>query len=150
MKKRIFSIYLMTFLIIIIILAFITIITYLSITYTSQNILFSDDLVVNVIDGDTFELYNGETVRLICVQTPEINQEGYEEAKAFLSSLILNKEVRLESDVEDRDQYNRLLRYVYITQDNEELFVNREIVQNNLGALFPYGNSTKRCNEIAS
>ena len=53
------------------------------------------NLVSRVIDGDTFELCSGETARLLCVDTPEKGEEGYEEAKVFLEDLILYKEVRL-------------------------------------------------------
>lgn len=101
-------------------------------------------LVTSVIDGDTFEIETGEKIRLICVDTPEINETGYEKAKIFLNSLSLNKKVRLEKDISDKDSYGRLLRYVYI----DETFVNKEIVQTNLGVLFPFGNDTKKCDEI--
>ena len=102
-------------------------------------------LVTSVIDGDTFEIETGEKVRLICINTPEFNETGYEEAKLFLSELVLNKKVRLEKDISDKDSYGRLLRYVYLN----DVFVNKEIVQKNLGVIFPYGNDTKRCDEIA-
>jgi len=105
-------------------------------------------LVVNVTDGDTFEIATGEQVRLICVDAPERGEEGYKEAKNFLSNLILGEEVRLEQDTEDKDSYGRLLRYVYINISEDELFINKEIVQGGYGSLFPYGNDTERCDEI--
>jgi len=114
----------------------------------------SQIIASRIIDGDTFESSSGETVRLICVDTPEQNKKGYEEAKQFLSNLILNKQVRLEKDVSDKDEYGRLLRYVYfnfsIPSYEKEIFINKEIVKQSYGVLFPYGNDTKRCNEIAS
>ena len=106
----------------------------------------NDNTVTEIIDGDTFVIGNGETVRLICVDTPEQGESGYEEAKDFLSFLVLGREVRLEKDVSERDQYGRLLRYVYI--GTTEIFVNKEIVQQGYGKVFPYGNDTKRCGEI--
>ena len=119
--------------------------------YSSQNNNEINNLtVVRVIDGDTFVLYSGETIRLLCVNTPEEGKEGYEDAKLFLESLILNKEARLESDLEDKDKYNRSLRYVYVNNSNQEIFINKEIVKYGLGTLFPYGNSTKLCDEIAN
>lgn len=105
-----------------------------------------DNLVVRVIDGDTFELYNGEIVRLICIDSPEKGKEGYDEAKNYLSFLILNKEVRLEKDVNDKDIYGRLLRYVYV----DDIFVNKEMVEKNYAKIFRFGNDTMLCDEIES
>lgn len=136
---------------------------------------FSQIIVSRIIDGDTFEISSGETVRLICVDTPEKNKKGYEEAKQFLSDLILNKQVRLEKDNSETDSYGRLLRYAYVnitsdscsfeppkqnelsdqtcvgsTTNTKEVFVNREIVKKGYGVIFSYGNDTKKCSEIAS
>ena len=41
--------------------------------------------VTRVIDGDTIELSNGETVRFVCINTPEKGQPGFQEAKEFLT-----------------------------------------------------------------
>ncbi|MDD5699851.1 MAG: thermonuclease family protein [Candidatus Nanoarchaeia archaeon] len=95
---------------------------------------------INVIDGDTFELYDGseiQTIRLLCVDTPEKNQEGYEEAKLFLQSRILGKQVILQSSITEKDNYNRLLRYVYVNDSENQnlLFVNKLILDNNYGEL---------------
>ena len=76
-----------------------------------------------IIDGDTFRLSNGETVRLIGIDAPELSQPGGEESREYLAHLILNKGVTLEKGYEDRDKYSRLLRFVYIgnTCVNEEM-----------------------------
>ena len=76
-----------------------------------------------VIDGDTFRLSTGETVRLIGIDAPELSQPGGEMSREYLTQLILNKGVTLEKGQEDRDKYNRLLRFVYIgnTCINEEM-----------------------------
>jgi len=105
-------------------------------------------LVVDVIDGDTFEIATGDQVRLICVDSPEKGEEGYKESRDFLLELIFEKEVRLEQDIEDQDTYGRLLRYVYLNTSDGELFINKEIVQQGYGEVFPYGNSTSKCGEI--
>ena len=68
--------------------------------------------VSRIVDGDTIELGNGETVRLVGIDTPEVGECGFEEASANLSSLILGEMVRLGESDEDRDSYGRLLRYV--------------------------------------
>ena len=42
----------------------------------------ADKINLKVIDGDTFE-FNGEIIRLRCVNTPEKGKEGYNDAKEF-------------------------------------------------------------------
>jgi endonuclease YncB( thermonuclease family) len=77
----------------------------------------------SIIDGDTFKLSNGETVRLIGIDAPELSQPGGEESRQYLAHLILDKGITLKKGYEDRDKYNRLLRYVYSgnTCINEEM-----------------------------
>lgn len=99
--------------------------------FNDANFSLPDNYVIKVIDGDTFQINTGETIRLLCVDTPEKSQEGYEEAKSFLESMILGREVTLNSSVTDKDIYNRLLRYVYV----DEVFVNRMILDENYGEL---------------
>ncbi len=106
--------------------------------------------VERVIDGDTFVLNTGEKVRLICIDAPELGKKGGEEAKEFLKRLIEGKEVVLEKDISERDAYGRLLRYVYVMEGNETIFVNKELVKRGQAEIFRYGNDTKRCDEIAS
>ncbi len=110
----------------------------------------TDIIVIEVIDGDTFRMSDNETVRLLCIDTPEKGENGYEEAKEALTQLVLMKKVRLEGDVSERDDYGRLLRYVYVSfgADDEEIFVNREMVRSGNARVFRYGNDTKRCDEI--
>jgi micrococcal nuclease len=110
----------------------------------------SDNYVVRVIDGDTFEIYSGEKVRLICVDTPERGEDGFEEATRFLEELVLNKEVRLEKDVSERDKYDRLLRYVFVSASGKEVFVNKEIVKVGYGEIMRVEPDTKLCDEIES
>lgn len=72
--------------------------------------------VTRIIDGDTFETEKGEKVRLIGINAPEISDFFGQEARRYLSNLIQDKTVSLQSDiiVGDRDRYQRLLRYVIL------------------------------------
>lgn len=72
--------------------------------------------VTRILDGDTFETETGEKVRLIGINAPEISDIFGEEAKAHLSQLIEGQSVVLLPDhiSNDRDRYNRLLRYVVL------------------------------------
>lgn len=80
--------------------------------------------VVRVVDGDTIVVdLNGtqEKVRLIGIDTPESvhpdasrNVEYGSVASAFTKSQLEGQSVTLEMDVQERDQYGRILAYVYI------------------------------------
>ena len=102
--------------------------------------------VVRAVDGDTLKLANGERVRLIGVDTPEMheNPKLYRDATRsgqdvqtilsmgrvaydFTRKLVEGREVRLEFDVQQRDRYGRLLAYVYL---NDGTFLNEEIIKN--------------------
>lgn len=82
-------------------------------------------LVTRVIDGDTIEIEGGQRVRYIGIDTPEKDDYFFAEATAKNSELVLGKEIRMEKDVSETDQYGRLLRYVYV----DDLFVNAELVR---------------------
>ena len=71
-------------------------------------------IVVDVIDGDTLDLDNGERVRLAGIDAPERGDCGADAATATLTALALGNAVVLEPSDEDRDQYGRLLRYVVV------------------------------------
>ncbi|MFH1837363.1 MAG: thermonuclease family protein [Candidatus Omnitrophota bacterium] len=106
-------------------------------------------VVKKVIDGDTIELWNGERVRYIGVDTPETNKikngiwifdpEPYSvEAKAFNKDLVEGKEVSLEFDTEKLDKYGRLLAYV---KTHDGLMVNEELLRSGLArTLFIFPN----------
>ncbi|MFC6286802.1 thermonuclease family protein [Nocardioides sp. GCM10027113] len=69
-------------------------------------------VVVRVVDGDTVELGNGETVRIVGIDTPEVGECGFDRASQRMAALVLGKQVRLTRSDEDRDHYGRLLRYI--------------------------------------
>lgn len=80
---------------------------------TSENRVF----VTKIIDGDTI-LAEGEHIRLLGIDADEKGYDCYKEAKMRLENLILNKEVFLEKDITEKDQYGRLLRYVIFNGEN--------------------------------
>ena len=73
--------------------------------------------VSKVIDGDTV-IINGESVRLLGIDSDERGYPCYNAAKKRIEELVLNKEVVLEKDNEDKDQYQRYLRYLFLDGGN--------------------------------
>ena len=88
--------------------------------------------VVRVIDGDTITVTidgQEETVRYIGIDTPEPYRDGEpacysKEATSRNTELVAGTQVQLVPDIEDRDTYDRLLRYVYVNDS----FVNEQLV----------------------
>ena len=68
--------------------------------------------VADVHDGDTFTLENGDRVRLLGADAPELTRCGAEEARKKLSNLVLRKTVRITE--EKRDTYGRRMGLVYV------------------------------------
>lgn len=71
-------------------------------------------IVVEVVDGDTFQLSSGKRVRLMGVDAPEYDRCGGKEARELLSELILNKQVMVEE--ETQETFGRSLALVYTTK----------------------------------
>ena len=86
-----------------------------------------------VVDGDTVVLQDGQKVRYIGINAPELASDDHEAepygeaSKKFNVRLVDRKKLRLEFDKERRDQYKRLLAYVFL---EDGTFVNAEILSN--------------------
>jgi len=78
-------------------------------------------LVTKVIDGDTFLIEGGYSVRILGIDADERGYPCYQAAKNKLEELILNKEVRLEKGKRDKDQWCRYLRYVFLSSSGENI-----------------------------
>ena len=90
--------------------------------------------VVRIVDGDTIHVKLGdrvEKVRYIGMNTPEVHhptkgeESGGREASEANRRLVAGKRVRLETDVQARDRYGRLLAYVWVG----DVMVNAELVR---------------------
>ena len=85
---------------------------------------FGQDVkVIRVIDGDTFEIENGDKVRMIGIDAPELKDNEGLESKNHLKLLIENKYVSLIKDEKNnnKDFFGRLLRYVYLEDSDVNL-----------------------------
>ena len=99
--------------------------------------------VKQVIDGDTIALENGQAVRYLGIDTPEIRKregekwvyapEAYaQEAKEFNRKLVEGKTVRLEFDVQKKDKYDRWLAYCFV----DDVFVNAKMLEEGYALLY--------------
>lgn len=76
--------------------------------------------VTKVLDGDTIVLKNGERVRLLGINAPEIEsrhrdgEAGGMVAKEWLQKKLQGRNVYLEYDQEKQDHYERLLAHLYL------------------------------------
>ena len=114
-------------------------------------ILLEQAYVKRVVDGDTIiATIDGQDyrVRMIGMDTPESTTqiEPYgKEASDYTKSRLTGKTVYLEKDVRDTDQYDRLLRYIWLEKPSkiteieirEKLF-NAELLLEGYAQLFTY------------
>ena len=88
-----------------------------NIPYQTNLVLYR---VAKVYDGDTIVLENGQRVRLLGINTPEIesryrgSEPGGIDAKLWLQKKLQNKKIHLQFDQEKYDQYERLLAHLFL------------------------------------
>jgi len=104
---------------------------------------YEEALVTRVIDGDTVELLDGQRVRYLCIDTPELGEDYYDEASRRNRELVEGKIVELWTGLEDRDVYGRLLRFVFV----DGTFVNAELVAEGLATAYIF-NSDERYSQL--
>lgn len=103
--------------------------------------------VLSVTDGDTLRVLiegRNEPLRLIGINAPEADECLAAAAATRLGELMVGGPIRLESDVSERDQYGRLLRYVFVG----ELFVNEALVREGLALAHRYAPDIARAPEL--
>ena len=107
--------------------------------------------VVEVVDGDTVELENGDRVRYLNVDTPETKKPGTSvkcygpEASEFNKKSVEGKTVYLTADKSPTDRYDRLLRFVFTSlKDTNDVTksVNAKLVQQGYAKVVVYRPNT--------
>ena len=103
--------------------------------------------VVRVVDGDTIVVaYGGQEykVRYIGMDTPETSDPNSPvqwmapQATAANAALVEGKTVFLEKDVSEVDRFDRLLRYVWLTDGTAWTLVNLELVRQGVASAKSY------------
>lgn len=92
----------------------------------------SQTRIIRVIDGDTVDLTDGRTVRLLGIDCPEKGEPFADSAGAFLTRLALGKTVSLKYSKRKKDNYDRLLAYLY----TDSIWLNRELLRQGLAGLY--------------
>ncbi len=103
----------------------------------TPTVLLANATMLRVVDGDTIDVTihgQRERVRLIGIDTPETKKQNTPvqcfgpEATTFATSLLpADTPLHLERDVVARDDYGRMLAYVYLGGDGT--FVNLRIIR---------------------
>mgnify|MGYP006273567097 FL=1 len=97
-----------------------------------------EGLITGIIDGDTIKLADGRTVRLIGLDTPELNPpdgpiEYYGlQAKRYTKEKLLGEKVYLEYDKQKMDEYHRSLAYIYLA---DKTLFNAQLLKQGYGHL---------------
>lgn len=100
---------------------------------------------VDVIDGNTIQVYGVGKVQLVQVKTPQVNESGFSDAKKFVEDKCLGKTVYLDIDnAQPKDKYDRTLAIVYTDSDD----INRELIENNLAEISYFEPSEFKKGEI--
>ncbi len=100
----------------------------------STTIEYVPAIVVEVIDVRTIIVDIDDelsTVRYIGVDPLPLNSDWYDVSSAANNQLVADREVLLEADEVDQDDFGRLLRYVYVDQN----MVNGLLVRNGIALL---------------
>lgn len=76
--------------------------------------------VSRVLDGDTFDTMDGERVRLLGIDAPEVAHRDSEEepfgneSRAWLDGVLKNQSVRLTFEQRQQDHYGRTLAWIWL------------------------------------
>jgi micrococcal nuclease len=89
--------------------------------------------VTRVIDGDTIELSDKRHIRLIGVDTPETDECFATDSAEFTRKMLTAKEVRVETDVNEIDNFGRTLGYVFLKNGS---MINESLLEMGAGEYF--------------
>lgn len=91
--------------------------------------------VSEVFDGDTIQINQEESVRLVGIDAPESTTTAGEKSKKYLKDRLWGKMVRIESDSEAlTDMYGRRLGVVYLGTEN----INIEMLKKGLADFYDF------------
>jgi micrococcal nuclease len=125
---------------------------------SASTVVPANATVVRVVDGDTIHARidgRNETIRLIGIDTPEtvkpntpVQCFGEEASHETKSLLPVGSPIRLVRDAEARDDYGRLLAYVYRATDG--LFVNLALARDGFAVTLSIAPNVAHADEFAA
>ena len=87
--------------------------------------------VIKVTDGDSIKVKTATNkinkVRLLYIDAPEINQQYGKSSKIFLEKIILNQNIIINTEKNDR--YGRQLGEVYLYTHDKRVFINAKMIK---------------------
>ncbi len=107
--------------------------------------------IKTIYDGDTIELEDGRKIRLLGINTPEVQHRnqaadaGGDGAKHWLTDKLRNTKVRLEIGLEKTDKYGRTLAHLF-TERKEH--INLQLVEAGLATVSIYPPNLHYVNEF--
>jgi micrococcal nuclease len=113
----------------------------------------SSALVVEVVDGDTVVLDDGQEVRLVGIQAPKLplNRPNFKEwplareAKAELEKLVLNQRVTLSYGGERKDRHGRTLAHLH-TDDG--IWAQGEMLSRGLARVYTFADNRAAASDL--
>jgi len=105
--------------------------------------------VASVTDGDTLVCRGGTRIRLLLIDTPELDQGefGHLARRQLLVLAPPGTRLRLEFDVERADRYGRTLAYLYAPDGR---FLNEEMARSGYAVALTYPPNVKHVERIAA
>ena len=98
-----------------------------------SNYNYEKGKVDRIIDGDTIVLVDGRKIRYLAVDTPEKDDCFFKESTNRNKQLVSGKNVLLYKGNQDKDTYDRYLRYVVV--EDSKIFVNQELLRYGFGGI---------------
>lgn len=101
--------------------------------------------VASLADGDSFRCRDGRRVRLLGIDAPENDQPAGAAARASLARLMPpGTSVRLETDVQPRDRFGRVLAYAW----RGERMVNEQQIRAGMAMLLTYAPNVRYVEQL--
>lgn len=109
---------------------------------TSPARVAANCVVQRIADGDTVVCEGNQRVRLLLIDTPELSQApfGRQAMQALQRLAPVGTTLRIETDVQFRDQYGRTLGYLWTTDGR---LINEEMVAGGMAVVLVYPPNVK-------
>ena len=93
-------------------------------------------IISRIVDGDTIHIQDGQSIRLVLVDSPEIHTDEGIKSKKYLESICpVGSTIHVDEDDNQLDgSYGRMIAKVYCDGMNDSL--NHKIIENGHGTIY--------------